>query len=196
MTTDHPEFEWIRAYQKGDVSALEPLVEHFRKPLFSFIHGMLQGRGDAEEIFQEVWLRAIRNLGGFREKNFAGWLFRIAHNLFIDQVRREKKFIQPAADDPSESTTPMIERLADAGLGPDRLTATRDLGARILAAVSALPEEQREVFMMRTEGDVPFKEIARIQGTNLNTALARMQYALQKLRPLLQEEYDGFRGRT
>jgi RNA polymerase sigma-70 factor (ECF subfamily) len=73
------------------VAALGHLVEHFRRPLFAFIHNMLQGRGDPEEIFQEVWLRAIRNLPRFKEKNFAGWLFRIAHNLFIDDLRRIKR---------------------------------------------------------------------------------------------------------
>jgi RNA polymerase sigma factor (sigma-70 family) len=95
MEADHPEKKWLKAYKKGDLAALGLLVEHFRRPLFSFILNMMPRHGDAEEIFQETWLRAIRNLPRFREGNFAGWLFRIARNLIIDQIRREAKTVAP-----------------------------------------------------------------------------------------------------
>jgi len=189
--TDQPEIQWIIEYKKGDVAALEQLVEHFRKPLYAFIYNMLQGRGDAEEIFQEVWLRAIKNMHAYRDKNFCGWLFRIAHNLFIDRVRREKRMVRPAADHDPDGEINIIEQFPSRDILPDEWAADNDLGLRIRHAVAGLPDDQREVFLMRTEADIPFKEIAVLQETTLNTVLSRMQYALQKLRPLLQEDYNN-----
>lgn len=193
---DHSDNLWIASYKKGDLSALDHLVEHYRKPLYAFIYNMLQGNGDAEEIFQEVWLRAIRNMSSYRDKNFAGWLFRIAHNLFIDGIRRERRFVRPAGDQDPESDTASIERYPSREAAPDRQVAAWDLGQRIRTAIASLPEDQREVFLMRTEADLSFKQIAEIQGTTLNTALSRMHYALQKLRPLLQEDYELLSGGT
>ena len=194
MRTDQPEKKWLSAYKNGDTAALGLLVEHFRKPLFAYIYNMLQGRGDAEEIYQDVWLRVIKNIGKYREKNFAGWLFRIAHNLYVDQVRKKSHVAHPIVQDVNNEDAPMIERHPSKKLTPDRQVEAKDLGIRILAAVAKLPDDQREVFMMRTEADIPFKEIAKIQKTSLNTALARMHYALQKMRPLLQEDYDSLGG--
>ena len=189
MRTDQPEIQWIADYKKGDMAALEKLVEHFRRPLYSFIYNMLQGRGDAEEIFQEVWLRAIKNMSKYKEKNFCGWLFRIARNFFIDQVRRNQRMVSPAFDGTEFGEDP-ISRLSSPDMAPDEQTADKELGVRIRLAIGDLPEDQREVFLMRTEADLSFKEIAAIQNTTLNTALSRMHYALQKLRPVLQEDYQ------
>lgn len=192
--TEHADNTWIEQYKAGDVSALEHLVEHYRKPLYAFIYNMLQGRGDAEEIFQEVWLRVIRNLRSYRDRNFAGWLFRIAHNLFIDRIRLEQRFVAAAPASSANDETPLIERIPSPHPTPDAQTADRDLGHRIRAAIASLPDDQRAVFLMRTEADLSFKEIAAIQQTSLNTALGRMHYALQKLRPLLEEDYQQIRG--
>lgn len=188
MPPEQPENQWISDYRKGDVNALGLLVEHFRRPLYAYILNMIQGRGDAEEIFQETWLRAIRNMDRYRERNFIGWLFRIARNLFIDRVRRARHEADPSRPG-SGPDTPLAERIPDPQPSPDRQAADRDLGTRIRQALAELPEDQREVFLLRSEADLPFKEIARLQGTSLNTALSRMHYALQKLRPLLIEDY-------
>jgi len=189
MATDHPENQWITDFKKGDVEALAKLVEHFRRPLFAYILNMMQGRGDPEEIFQEVWLRAIRNLPRYRDRNFIGWLFRISKNLFIDQIRKENREVPATSlSDPEEGEDP-VARHPDRSASPDEQVAHRDTGCQIQQALSALPAEQREVFLMRTEADLSFKEIAVLQGTTLNTALSRMHYALQKLRPLLDHEY-------
>ncbi|HMP89322.1 MAG TPA: sigma-70 family RNA polymerase sigma factor [Kiritimatiellia bacterium] len=187
MKTDQSEFQWITAYKKGDTGALEHLVEHFRRPLYAFIYNMLQGKGDAEEIFQEVWLRAIRNMERYRDKNFCGWLFRIAHNCMIDSIRKNQRKVDLGTTD--ETGEDPISRFASPDMSPDMEIADKDLGRRIRMAIAGLPEDQREVFLMRTEGELSFKEIAAIQQTSLNTALSRMQYALQKLRPMLEEDY-------
>jgi RNA polymerase sigma-70 factor (ECF subfamily) len=182
---EQPDVAWVAEYRRGNAEALGRLVEHYRRPLFGFILRMMEGHVDAEEVFQEVWFRAIKHIDQFREKNFLSWLFRIAHNLIIDRARRAR----PTVDIDGESGEG--SRLFSPAVAPDRTVAGKDMGRRIAQAVKALPEEQREVFLMRTEGDIPFKEIAKIQGTSINTALARMQYALTKLRTELQGDYES-----
>lgn len=183
----------LAEYRQGNTDALGKLVEHYRRPLFGFILKMTEGREDAEEIFQETWFRAIRALDSYREKRFLSWLFRIAHNLVIDRARRVKPLPAATGVAGDENHAPE-ERIPDPAMKPDAIAAGRDLGARIAAAIAALPSEQREVFVMRMEGDVPFKDIAKIQRVSINTALARMQYALGKLRERLGGEYETMTG--
>ena len=169
------------------------LVEHFRRPLFGFILKMTEGREDAEEVFQEVWFRVIRSLDSYREKRFISWLFRIAHNLIIDRARKARPMFDPHPVEPGQPDD-IETRIPSTGISPALQVEGRDLGRRIAAAVSLLPQEQKEVFLMRMEGDLPFKEIAKIQGTSINTALARMQYALAKLKDELKTDYRDITG--
>lgn len=187
---------WLAEYRKGSVDALAMLVERYRKPLFGFILKMTEGREDAEEIFQEVWFRAIRNMDSYRDKSFISWLFRIAHNLVIDRARKMKPVELLSSRGEEEGEDPIESRIPDPARGPDLDAAGRDLGARILAAVEKLPSEQKEVFLLRTQAELSFKEIAKIQQTSINTALARMQYALDKLRGWLHEDYRLLKGAT
>jgi len=192
---DHPERKWIAEYRKGRVEALSLLVEHFRRPLYGFIIRMTESVTDAEDVFQEVWLRAIRHLDSYHEKNFLSWLFRIAHNLVIDRVRRLKPVTAFPETGFSTSSTRWEDRIPDTrSSAPDRQIAMRDVGPRIAAAVAKLPVEQREVCWMRMEGDLAFREIARIQKVSINTALARMKYALNKLRQDLKSDYEELSG--
>jgi RNA polymerase sigma-70 factor (ECF subfamily) len=178
----------LAGYRAGDTEALGQLVEKYRRPLFGFILRFSGGREDAEEIFQEVWVRAIKNMNHYRQKSLLSWLFRIAHNLMIDRVRR-RKFMVSLDTPASADGVPLEDQLASVDLGPDGLYGGRDLGVRIEAAAEKLPPEQREVFWLRMQADLSFKEIAKIQKCSINTALARMQYALSKLRSELAGEY-------
>jgi len=188
-TMESEQHVWLAEYRKGNIDALNKLVEDTRRPLFGFILKMTEGREDADEIFQEVWFRAIKHIGTYKEKKFLSWLFRIAHNLIIDRARKAKPVELMPNSETGEQMNAIETRIADPGIDPAEETAGHDLGQRIAAAVKVLPDEQREVFLMRMEGDLPFKEIARIQETSINTALARMQYALSKLREELKNEY-------
>ncbi len=186
---DEEDEQLLRAYRAGDIEALGGLVEKYKRPLFGFILRFSEGRGDADEIFQEVWVRAIKNMNSYRHKSLLSWLFRIAHNLMIDRVRRNKHVL--SLDTPvHEDGSLLSEKLASTRIGPDGEASGRELGVRIEAAAAQLPVEQREVFWLRMQADLSFKEIAKIQKCSVNTALARMQYAVSKLRKELAGEYQ------
>lgn len=183
----------LAAYRSGDTEALGCLVEKYKRPLFGYILRFSEGREEADEVFQEVWVRAIKNMNRYRQKNLLGWLFRIAHNLMIDRIRQRKpvvSFDTPASPD----GVAVGDWLPHGRPGPDRETGGRELGARIEAAANRLPPEQKEVFWLRMQSDLSFKEIARIQKCSINTALARMQYAVGKLRGELAADYRDLGG--
>lgn len=185
---------WLDEYRQGRVEALGRVVEQYRRPLFGFILNMTEGREDAEEIFQETWHRALRHADRLDGRRLMSWLFRVAHNLIVDRVRAKKPVEslnqEPRPDEPGRA--PLADRLAAPGPTPAGESAGRDLNRRLRQAIGRLPADQREVFLMRAEGDVPFREIARLQGVSINTALARMQYALAKLRNDLKDEYAAW----
>ena len=188
---DKSDIECINAYLGGDANALEPMVEKYKRPLYSFILKMTEGREDADEIFQETWFRALKNIHKFQHKNFLNWLFRIAHNLVIDRARRNKKNVSMQSSfggDDGDST--LEDHLAAPGISPAEEAGGTALGKQIEEAVETLSPEQKEVFLLRMYGNTSFKEIAKLQHCSINTCLARMQYALTKLRSMLKDEYE------
>ncbi len=178
----------LAAYRNGDTEALGELVEKYKTPLFGFIYKFSEGREDADEVFQEVWVRAIKNMNRYRQKNLLSWLFRIAHNLMIDRFRRRKPVVSLETPAHEDGLT-LSERLPGPGLSPVDETGGHALGQRIEEAAAQLPFEQREVFWLRMQANLSFKEIAKVQKCSINTALARMQYAVSKLRKELAGEY-------
>ncbi|MFA6172691.1 MAG: sigma-70 family RNA polymerase sigma factor [Kiritimatiellales bacterium] len=189
---DEEDAQILAAYRSGDAEALGELVEKYKRPLFGFILRFSGGRDEADEIFQEVWVRAIKNMNSYRHKSLLSWLFRIAHNLMIDRARRRKPVLSLDTS-ANEDGIPLGEQIAALRLGPDGETGGHDLGVRIEAAAAQLPVEQREVFWLRMQADLSFKEIAKIQKCSINTALARMQYAVSKLQKELAGEYRELR---
>jgi RNA polymerase sigma-70 factor, ECF subfamily len=185
---DGEDAKLLSAYRKGDAEALGRLVEKYKRPLFAFLARFARNPGEADEWFQETWVRAIQHMNWFRQKNLPGWLFRIAHNLIIDQSRRKKPDCSLDATLPGNGAL-LADLIPAPAPSPAAEAAGRDLGRHIEAAAALLPVEQREVFWLRMAADLPFKEIARIQRCSINTALARMQYALAKLRATLGPAY-------
>ncbi len=177
----------LTRYRRGQVSALEVLIEKYRRPLFGFIVNMIHGRDEADEVFQEVWLRVIRNHEKYRHGNFCGWLVRIAHNVIIDRSRKKKPDV--SLDEEKNEGFSLGQVIPGNEPGPALSMAGRDLGRKIVQAVNRLPLEQKEVFLMRVRSAMSFKDIAKVQKTSINTALARMQYALAKLRVVLEDDY-------
>lgn len=186
----------ISLYVKGDIHALDQLINRYKKPLYSFLWRLTASSTEVEEIFQETWLRVIQKAASFEQYRFKGWVFKIAYNLVVDRSRMKRGHL--SLDQTSEYTDG-LETLGDTipapGPGPDGQAANGDLKRALAQALASLPAEQKEVFVLRMEADMAFKDIAELQGTSINTALARMQYALTKMRNVLSPLY-GADGRT
>ena len=178
----------IRAYGKGDEKAFETLYYRYRKPLYGYLNN-LAGRNYAEvdEVFAETWLRVIEKLPKYQDSGkFSAWLFRISRNIFIDRLRHNKpdKFVTIDGDDSAE----LSEVTA---FSPDREAGAGDISKAINYALEQLQPEQREVFLLREEAELSFKEIAEIQQCSLGTVLSRMRYALKRLRMFLTDIDSG-----
>jgi RNA polymerase sigma-70 factor (ECF subfamily) len=185
--TETSDADLLHAFAEGEASALDQLVGRYRQPLFSWLLGMTVNRADAEDLFQEVWIRVIRHAGRFNDVSFRAWLWKIARNLLIDFRRKRKPDISlDAVDD--EDDDPLVNQLAAGGIGPAKRVELDDMTARVMRAVATLPEVQREVFLMRVQADLSFSEIAATLDIPLNTALGRMHDAMSKLKKALAEE--------
>ena len=177
----------LSAFAEGDAAALDRLVGRYRSALFSWLLGMTANRADAEDLYQEVWVRIIRHAARFHDVSFRAWMWKIARNLLID-FRRKRKPVVSLDVVSDEEDRPLIEQLADTTAGPVERVERGDLKACVMRAVKLLPEVQREVFLMRVQGDLPFHEIAKTLDIPLNTALGRMHDAMTKLKRMLAEE--------
>jgi RNA polymerase sigma-70 factor (ECF subfamily) len=181
--------ELLAAFNQGDAKALEVLVGRYRQPLFSWLLGMTGNRADADDLFQEVWLRVIKNAKRFKNVSFKAWMWKIAKNLLIDfrRKRRPETSLDAVAD---ADEVPLVDRLTAPDMDPARQAEIDDMTKRVMRAVETLPDMQREVFLMRTQGELTFSEIAAALGIPLNTALGRMHDAMNKLKKIMAEEDD------
>ena len=175
------------AYAKGNVPALDCLVGRYRQALFSWFLGMTGSRTDAEDLFQDLWVRVIRNAERFENVSFRAWMWQIARNLLIDFRRKKKPDVSLDAAE-TEDDHSLLDELVSPERGPAEDVAQADLARRAMQAVGQLPEIQREIFLMRVQGDLSFNEIAQTLQIPLNTALGRMHDATTKLRMVLAKE--------
>ncbi|MEI8138407.1 MAG: sigma-70 family RNA polymerase sigma factor [bacterium] len=179
-------------YTKGDIKALNELIVRYKKPLYSFLWRLVASGNEVDELFQETWLRVIQKSESFEQYRFKGWIFKIAYNLVIDWSRTKRKNLSlDQTSEYADGLQTLGDTLPATGFSPDGQAANADLQIEITQALASLPVEQREVFVMRMEADMSFKEIAEIQGISINTALARMQYALTKMRKALKPLHEN-----
>lgn len=190
--------ELLRRFTQGDDGAFEVLVRRFERPLYNFILRSTRDPEQAAEVLQEVFLRAVQRSGEFQHQSKVGtWLYTIARNLCIDTsrkmaFRRHRSLDAPTASDDGDAPA-LLDRIPSAAAGSDRRVIAQDLAVRIQSAVEALPEEQREVFLMREVQSMPFKDIAEVLGVPENTVKSRMRYALERLQRALAEYEDYVR---
>jgi len=148
---------------------------------------MTGSRADAEDMFQDLWVRVIRNADRFENVSFRAWMWQIARNLLIDFRRKKKPDISLDAVE-TEDDQPLLEQLVSPDKSPAEDFEQADLVRRVMRVVGQLPDIQREIFLMRVQGDLSFNEIAETLNIPLNTALGRMHDATTKLRLLLAKE--------
>jgi RNA polymerase sigma-70 factor (ECF subfamily) len=194
---DMADDELLTRFNAGEAAAFAVLLSRYQRPMFNFIVRNVRDGEAAADLLQEVFTRVIQRSSEFnRASKFSTWLYAIARNLCIDHMRRMKHRrhasldgAAPGAGDASGSA--WVERLALAQPGTEREASSGGLRSRIAAAVENLPDEQREVFLMRELQQMPFAEIALVVGVSENTIKSRMRYALERLQEALAdyEEY-------
>ena len=178
----------VQAYIKGDHSAIEVLINRHRNKVYTYILLTIKNQQLAEDLFQETFIKVIQSLRGGKYKDngkFLSWVIRIAHNLIIDHFRKEKQMNSISNDD-SEVDLFNSKKLSDSNI--EELIINSQIKSEIRILINELPDDQREVVLLRHYGGLSFKEIADQTDVSINTALGRMRYALINLRKLIQEK--------
>jgi RNA polymerase sigma-70 factor (ECF subfamily) len=187
-------------FQGGDRAAFTGLVRRHKTSIFNFILRQVHARPVAEDLVQDVFVKIVQNASDFKhEARFSTWAYTIARNVCIDHLRKMSLRRHPSLDQGSGEggDGPTLgERTADPAprAAVDRMAIGVEMSQRIVRAVEDLPAEQREVFLLRELGNVPFKDIAQMTGVPENTVKSRMRYALERLQEALSEYEDYARA--
>ncbi|MDH3553834.1 MAG: RNA polymerase sigma factor [Gammaproteobacteria bacterium] len=167
-------------YRDGDVAAFETLYERHKDALYRYLLRLCRHRDQAEDIFQEVWGKIIKARDAYRPTaKFTTFLYRVAHNCFIDHIRRNKRHTQTIDIEPDSQP--------DSGEQPEVQTERSLARRRLNAALLELPDEQRDVFLLHEEAGLDLEQIASITGSNRETTKSRLRYAVRKLRIAIDE---------
>jgi RNA polymerase sigma-70 factor (ECF subfamily) len=169
------------AYRAGDAGAFEELYRRHRGGLFRFVTRSVRDRAVAEELYQEIWMRAVEARGRYEpQAKFTTWLFSIAHNRLVDHWR--KKGLQVVSAD-NEDELP-----ANPESDPQGIAEAKQGLERFARALESLPPAQREAFLLHHEAEMSVAEIARATGANEEAAKSRLRYAIAKLKEALGDD--------
>ena len=177
----------IHMYMDGDAEALSTLVYRYKDKLYTSIYLLVKDKYLAEDIFQDAFIRIIDTLKGGRyteEGKFLPWAMRIAHNLCVDHFRKVKRTPSIKTSDDHD----IFEVINFSEPGADQKMMQGQSHDRVRKMLELLPEDQREVIIMRHYADLSFKEIATLTNCSINTALGRMRYGLINLRKMMVEK--------
>lgn len=177
----------VQEYLKGNDAAFETLVNRHQQIVFSRIMMLVKDEDVANDVFQDTFIKVIRTLksGKYNEEGkFLPWLLRISHNLTIDYFRRNKKMPMVRSHDEYDvfATIGQEDRNAEDEMAYEQIIKD------VQKLLEFLPEEQKEVVIMRLYQGMSFKEIADRNDISINTALGRMRYALINLRKIIAEK--------
>lgn len=181
------DIQLILAFQGGDIPSLEALITRYKEKLFSSILFLVKDKYLAEDLFQETFIRIIDTLRRKKyneEGKFLPWAMRIAHNLCVDHFRKIKRTPAIVTSDDKD----IFEMIHVAEETPEQKMMRIQSHDKMHRMLNLLPEEQREVIILRHFGDMSFKEIATVTNCSINTALGRMRYGLINLRKLMAEK--------
>jgi RNA polymerase sigma-70 factor, ECF subfamily len=171
-------------YQDGDVGAFEILYRRHKDAIYRYLLRLCGHRDTAEDIFQEVWGKIVKARSSYRPTaKFTTFLYRVAHNCFIDHLRRNKRHANSATLEP--------ELHSDPGETPELATERSLARERLEIALKTLPEEQRDAFLLSEEGGLNVDQIASVTGCNRETAKSRVRYATNKLRNAIDEPAES-----
>jgi RNA polymerase sigma factor (sigma-70 family) len=177
----------IHLYIAGDEAGLVELIRRYQSKIYTSIYLLVKDEALAEDIFQDTFIKVINTLkaGKYNEEGkFLPWVSRIAHNLVIDHFRREKRTPLVSGGDDFD----IFEVLGNYDESAEDKLVREQTYKDLKGLIYLLPEEQKEVLIMRHFGDLSFKEIADITQVSINTALGRMRYALNNLRKMMQNK--------
>lgn len=176
----------IKNYINGDERALEMLISRHNQRITGFIYSKVNDRAITEDIFQDTFIKVIRTLkrGSYNEEGkFLPWVMRIAHNLVIDHFRKSSRMPMYHGSDSFN----IFSVISDEKLNAEGQIIKNQIDSDLVLLIEKLPEDQKEVLVMRIYRDMSFKEISENTGVSINTALGRMRYALINLRKVISE---------
>jgi RNA polymerase sigma-70 factor, ECF subfamily len=189
-----PDSDLVRRCQAGDTRAFDVLVSRYRGRIYAMTYHMLQNEADAWDISQEAFIKAWRALPNFKmDASFYTWLYRIAHNVCYDWLRKRK--VQQAGEFDDDHTEHRIAAGAEAiprgHAAPDTALKNAELGQRIRDAIAKLSPDHRQVVVMREVEGYSYEEIAAAVPCTLGTVMSRLFYARKKLQELLKDCYEN-----
>ena len=179
--------ELVAQYLEGNEAVLTKLVERHKTRIFTAIVMFVKDRYLAEDIFQDTFIKVIDTLrsGKYKEEGkFLPWVMRIANNLCIDYYRKVKR-VPMITNSEDFDIFEVLNFTAD---NAEQLIIKQETKEKVRLLVEQLPEEQKEVVILRHYADLSFKEIAQLTGVSINTALGRMRYGLQNIRKVIAEK--------
>ena len=182
------DYELILRFIKGEQSCFEQLIHRHKNKVFAYISLYIRDQALAEDIFQDTFLKVIQSVkaGKYSDNGkFISWVMRIAHNLIIDHFRRIKQ-MNIISNDDYDSDLFNSKRFAMDNVEDEMIK--RQIQKDVRRMISHLPDDQREVVILRHYAGLSFKEIAEITDVSINTALGRMRYALINMRKIMQEK--------
>lgn len=185
LSSSTTDAQLVSAYIEGSEKALKQLIDKHQQRIFNFILSKIHDREISEDIFQETFFKVISTLkkGHYNEEGkFLPWVMRIAHNLVIDFFRKNNRI--PLFENTDEFD--IFQFIGDGAVNAEEALIEEQINEDIQRLILELPEDQREVLMMRIYRDMSFKEIAENTGVSINTALGRMRYAVINLRKLIE----------
>ena len=177
----------IQMFLEGNTQALSSIIERYKDKIFTSIYLLVKDKYLAEDIFQDTFIKVIDTLNSGRytdEGKFLPWAMRIAHNLCVDHFRKVKRTPAIKTSDDHD----IFEVLNFSEPGADEKIMQSQSHERVSKMLDMLPEDQKEVIVMRHYAELSFKEIARLTDCSINTALGRMRYGLINLRKMMIEK--------
>ncbi|WP_298121542.1 sigma-70 family RNA polymerase sigma factor [Flavobacterium sp.] len=185
-TNQIPDALLVKNYIAGDENALALLINKHQTKIYGFIYSKMNDRDVADDIFQDTFIKVIKTLksNSYNEEGkFLPWVMRISHNLIVDYYRKNKKM--PMLRETEEFS--IFSVLKDSSLNIEGKMINDVIENDLQKIILELPDDQKEVLMMRIYQDLSFNEIAELTGVSINTALGRMRYALLNLRKIIEK---------